>query len=284
MSGRKFWCMMVTGDPAHPIVLLLVAALVALSSGCSRDASQDVGRNPYFVRGLSLREAGKYEEAAQAFSRCLRMSPESAKTHLQLATLYEDHLADPLSAVYHYRTYSRLAGSDAVAGTGAWLRACERELLAELRQLHPEDRQVAEGTPVADPRPSALSPTERERNFIRMIKRLNGELAALRAQRVEGLAAAVTGTAEENETTSAAGTATSDSAQPEEAATVVVRSYTVKQGDTLSAISAAVYGSTRYWGQLAEWNKDALRNGDILQPGMVLEVPPLPELMPEEAQ
>ena len=51
------------------------------------------------------------------------------------------------------------------------------------------------------------------------------------------------------------------------------RYYTVKSGDTLSAISKAMYGSTNDYQRIFEANKPMLKHPDKIYPGQVLIIP-----------
>lgn len=50
--------------------------------------------------------------------------------------------------------------------------------------------------------------------------------------------------------------------------------YTVKKGDTLSAISKAHYGSANLYNQIFEANKPMLTHPDKIYPGQTLRIPP----------
>ena len=54
-----------------------------------------------------------------------------------------------------------------------------------------------------------------------------------------------------------------------------VRSYTVKSGDTLWAISEEMYGSGAKYKKIFEANTDQLENPDKIRPGQVLVIPDL---------
>lgn len=54
------------------------------------------------------------------------------------------------------------------------------------------------------------------------------------------------------------------------------RTYTVKEGDTLSAVSKAVYGKSALWERIFEANRDQLDSPGKVKPGMVLKIPPAP--------
>ena len=57
------------------------------------------------------------------------------------------------------------------------------------------------------------------------------------------------------------------------AATSAVTEYVVQDGDTLSEISAAVYGTSRRYLEIFEANRDQLASPDVLAEGMLLRIP-----------
>jgi nucleoid-associated protein YgaU len=63
-------------------------------------------------------------------------------------------------------------------------------------------------------------------------------------------------------------------AQPSSVAT-----YTVKKGDTLSAIAKQFYGVTgpKYWNLIQAANKDIIKDVNVIYPGQVFKIPVLPE-------
>ncbi|WP_426809966.1 peptidoglycan-binding protein LysM [Pseudomonas sp. WOUb67] len=54
---------------------------------------------------------------------------------------------------------------------------------------------------------------------------------------------------------------------------VAARFVTVKKGDTLSAISLAVYGNANQYNKIFEANKPMLSHPDKIYPGQVLRIP-----------
>lgn len=59
-------------------------------------------------------------------------------------------------------------------------------------------------------------------------------------------------------------------AQP---AAEAVRSYTVKSGDSLSAIAKREYGDAGQWKRIFEANRDKIDNPDLIHPGQELTIP-----------
>lgn len=52
------------------------------------------------------------------------------------------------------------------------------------------------------------------------------------------------------------------------------RTYTVKSGDSLSAIAESEMGDAKRWPELYEANKDAVgKNPDLIHPGLELKIP-----------
>ena len=51
------------------------------------------------------------------------------------------------------------------------------------------------------------------------------------------------------------------------------KTYTVKSGDSLWAISEQVYGNGNDWRRIYEANKDRIEDPDVIQPGWVLNIP-----------
>jgi tetratricopeptide (TPR) repeat protein len=85
------------------ISFLAITFFAVLSAGC--DGSPSGKANPYYLRGLTLRQSDEFSKAAESFEKCLRINPEAAESHLQLGMIYEDHLDSPIKAMFHYKMY-----------------------------------------------------------------------------------------------------------------------------------------------------------------------------------
>ncbi len=161
---------------------LPVAGLLLLTGagfGCKGEKALLDDRNPFYLRGLRLRQDNQYEEAAAAFETCLRFSPNSAKADLQLAMLYEDHLGDPFRAIYHYREYLHKARTgDNTDLAKKWLSRAERTALQQLMDRYPEDVDILLGKNQPVDVTSSLTP--RERFLLERLKRMTAELLRLR--------------------------------------------------------------------------------------------------------
>ncbi len=54
----------------------------------------------------------------------------------------------------------------------------------------------------------------------------------------------------------------------------IIKSYTVKAGDTLSMIAEKVYGDAAKFEAIFEANKDILKSADDIKVGQELKIPP----------
>lgn len=110
-----------------------------LFSGCSGQPESGTS-NPYYQKGLSLRQNNKMKESADAFKKCLRLSPETSEAHFQLATLYEDHLEKPINALYHYSKFleGESENNENIRVARSSIEQIERELFAKWSRRYPE--------------------------------------------------------------------------------------------------------------------------------------------------
>ncbi|MEE9518704.1 MAG: tetratricopeptide repeat protein, partial [bacterium] len=85
--------------------------------------------------GINYNNLGKNDEALKAFLMALKLDPNHAESHFELARLYMEHLGDKESAVAHFRRYLRLRpeanNAERIKG---WLLRTETELRAKKNQ------------------------------------------------------------------------------------------------------------------------------------------------------
>ena len=131
-------------------IIMLVFSAVSLLSGCSE---ADERRHPLYIKAMQDRQAGNGKDAAEKLNELLKRRPRSIYTHKLLASVYDEMLNDPASAVYHYKTYlqSMPEASDAEE-VKAWLTQAEKRSYEELAIRFgktaataevPENKQVA---------------------------------------------------------------------------------------------------------------------------------------------
>lgn len=114
------------------LAALLLAAACERNSGVSFTAEID---EPEFRRGKELLRQGRNQEALAAFQKVIEHRGENnaPDSHLELGSLYYQHIHDPLAAIYHFRKYRELKPNspqaDLVAGQ---IEAATREFAVTL--------------------------------------------------------------------------------------------------------------------------------------------------------
>ena len=93
---------------------LCLCALAALifSAGCGRyDAASLTAEidEPYYRRGKDLLRQGRNQEALASFLKVIdERGADAPESHLELGILYQQHIKDPIAAIYHYRKFREL--------------------------------------------------------------------------------------------------------------------------------------------------------------------------------
>lgn len=259
------------------ILLLLCAAI--LLSGCGKS---DERNHPLFQKGKRAQSAGNGEEAAEFFHKFLARRPGNAYVHLQLATVYDEMLNEPLTAAYHYRQYLRLAPDAPDAKeVRSWLKSCEKRCYENLKKefaataeelsappaAAPQTATVASDGATAPDAPAASATMAAAEKELKELKKLLEQYRSrhqLMQRELEKLRQLSVHTAAPAATTDAN---TADSA----AATV----YRVQPGDTLGGIARKVYGKSSLYTVILDANTDL--DARKLKPGMVIKVPQLPD-------
>ncbi len=119
---------------------LMLLLLAGLAAGCGDGPSETA--HPLFVKYRKARTERNYPEAAEYLKRYLKVRPESKVAHLELASLYDENIDDPLAAIYHYRTFLEADSHSPQRHDAArWLEAAERKYYnhTRLKLNDPED-------------------------------------------------------------------------------------------------------------------------------------------------
>lgn len=254
---------------ARPILIavgLCCLPLLVAPIGC-RDATRLTdARNPFYVKGVKLRQQGDYGAARAAFEQCLRLSPECVDAHLQVGMLCEDHLDDPLTALFHYRQYLDQAADRANAAIArrSFVR-CQQAYQKILAEHYPPARQEPQTASPSDPG-NALQVerlTDQKTRLLSRLRDMNAQLIALRQDLAKCRA---------RNTPGQLPTEQADPPLPD------VKTYTVKTGDTLSKLAREFYGSATHWPALHQYNRGVIGHDPVLIPGTLLSLPPLDDL------
>lgn len=221
---------------------LIMALLLLLFAGCGQRS--DIRKHPLMIRAERCRAEGEPVLAMRFYQRLLYLRPESPLVRLKIATLCDEVLNDPLSAVYHYNAYLNMAPNspDAPAVEGYRLMA-RAKLLREMKRE-------------ALPKPPADTFDEQHQQ-LQTLKKENQRLNRMlreRESRNRALQDYVRSLRNyyERKTAKPAGE----------------RLYSIRSGDTLSGIAAAHGVSLRSL-MLA----NGLNSSSVLRAGQVLKIP-----------
>lgn len=298
-----------------PLLPLFLVGLLLALVGC--EGGERIGLtaetdDPGYRRGKELLRQGRNQEALSAFLKVIeRRDEDAAESHLEAGLLYQQHIRDPIAAIYHYRKFRELKPNSPQADlVRQRIDAAKREFASTLP-----------GDPLnntVDPRFNSYDQVERLR---RENEALKADLADFRARGI-GRASGVSSTVPERETTSTAvldssPLAPADSGSPvvaldaltdrsartlaerpavaEEEAPLIraqappvvpptpaasapppaasPRTHVVVRGDTLQSIALRYYGDRSRFRDIYAANRSVMNSPNDLRIGMELKLP-----------
>lgn len=125
------------------ILTILGALIVCLAAGCDFMESNEVG-HPLFKQGKREMEKENYPEAIKSFQKYLRVRPDSARTHLILAGIYDENLDSQINAIYHYQEFMRLSPDSSEAKNAEkWLATAKRKYYVKMKTKFNDPEVVA---------------------------------------------------------------------------------------------------------------------------------------------
>ena len=246
----------------HLIRLLLILLLPMLVSSCGQSGPivEEVDDSA-FQRGRSFLKVGKDEEALDEFLSVTRRTINCPKSHLEVGRLFLTLKSrkDPISAIYHFRRFLLLEKDSREAPKVEQLIvSAEREIIRDLP-----------GEPYSDYLDSL---TLRDENV-----KLTREVSDLRARL--GLPLSGNSLPPVNSISTPVKSSVTKPTLPTKTNTTPsarARTYKVKQGDSLYAISRKLYGDSSYIDLIYQANRQSLPSKDSLKLGQTLLIPPLP--------
>lgn len=128
-------------------IFLITISFLALT-GCSLKDS-DERSHPLFKRAVKAQQSNEIKLAITYFNRYLSLKPDSSRTHLRLASLYDENLDKPLRAVYHYERFLEFSpNSPETDNVKKWKAAALRKYYYRTRQEFndPEDVGILQNT------------------------------------------------------------------------------------------------------------------------------------------
>jgi tetratricopeptide (TPR) repeat protein len=163
--------------PLRPAFLLLLGVIALLAAGgCippERATTTAEVDDAGFRRGKELVRLGRNQEALSAFLKVIeRRGEDAAESHLEAGLLYQQHIKDPVAAIYHFRRFRELKPNAPQA------ELVRQRIDAAIREF----ASTLPGEPLSqgiDPRFDTYEVVERLR---RENETLKADLAALRAQ------------------------------------------------------------------------------------------------------
>ena len=181
-------------------------------------------------------DAGRYQEAEVAYNQALDENPMIARPHLDLATIYQQHIINHIHAIYHYDRYLELRPDTQKKGFIQEQRLKVARMLAN----------------------AFLNNTPEVKRLIDENKLLKAELMKLK-QVSSQAASALSSEHTHNNTPQ----------KKEDKYTI----YHVKSGDTLSRIAKRFYKDPERWEQIYQANRDSLQSPSDIRVGQTLVIP-----------
>jgi tetratricopeptide (TPR) repeat protein len=139
--------------------LILLAGLVLSGCGPYAQSRLDEEKEPHFMAGKRCVSAIDYKGAVEEFEKALRINPQSASAHFELAGVLErKEVADPAAAIYHYEQFLKLRpDADQADLAKGRVLSCKQELARtvylgpltdkvqrQLEQLAEENKRLTE--------------------------------------------------------------------------------------------------------------------------------------------
>ena len=274
---------------------LFALAAMLFVAGCERSADSpftaEVDDSDY-RRGKELLRQGRNQEALVAFQKVIENRGDDApESHLELGILYQQHIKDPIAAIYHYRKFRELKPNspqaDLVrqridAATREFARTLpaqpldnqmERlDLLDKLDQLQRENTQLkdqliaSKTQTVNSPRPSS-SLISADDSPPLAVNPDDSPIA--RAPDPAPVAPQPTPVAPPP---SAPTVSLNRPAAPTNSV-MSGRKHTVSKGDTLFSLAQRYYNNKSRWRDIYAANRDVMKSQNDLKIGMELRIP-----------
>jgi nucleoid-associated protein YgaU len=250
-------------------LLTLLASLVGMV-GCAPSGVEVVSETDekQYQLGQDYKNQGRLEEALGAFERVIDARRDAPESHLEAGYIYLRTLKDPINAIYHFNRYLRLQPhSSQATQVGQLIETAQKEFARQLP---------------AQPYEGSLDRIDLM-DLVQTLKQENDGLkreliaATSRVQQLEN----VLGHARRSTQAQAyvqngqAAQIPSPSVSQQAAPTPsnAPRTYTIKSGDTLSAISSRFYGTSSRWIDIYQANRDRLSSESAIRVGQEIRIP-----------
>ena len=253
---------------SHLYVFLI--SLIGLV-GCAPSGVEVVSETDekQYQLGQDFKSQGRMEEALGAFERVIDARRDAPESHLEAGYIYLRTLKDPINAIYHFNRYLRLQPHSP--------QAIQVEQLIETAQKEFARQMV--GQPY-EGRLDRLDLMDLVQTLKQENEGLKRELitASSRVRQLEnvlGQARRSTQAQAYAQNGQAAQVRPSVPATQQAAPTPTnaPRAYTIRSGDTLSAISKRFYGTPTRWIDIYQANRDRLSSESAIRVGQEIRIP-----------
>ena len=249
---------------------ILLVSLIGFV-GCAPSGVEVVSETDekQYQLGQDFKNQGRMEEALGAFERVIDARRDAPESHLEAGYIYLRTLKDPINAIYHFNRYLRLQPhSSQATQVGQLIETAQKEFARQLPAQPYEDsldridlmdlvqtlKQENEG--LKRELITASSRVQQLENVLGQARRST----QTQAYTQNGLAAQVRSPAP----------ATQQAVQtPSDAP----RAYTIRSGDTLSAISKRFYGTPTRWIDIYQANRDRISSESAIRVGQEIRIP-----------
>ncbi len=243
------------------IYLVMVAGLMALT-GCDKNSGsieEREERDPNILSGQQYMDQGNYDAAIQEFKLAMVQEPRMARPHLDLATIYQNNVYNPIHAIYHYDRYLELRPESE-----------KSEFILEQRQkVFNKFAQT-----LVDNLPEVQNVLKERNTLFQQNTELKRQLAAALKKQSTTTQSAPAPVAQKS-VTQTVPKSTAPTIQTKPASTQNHQIYHVVAGDTLSKIATKFYGDSGKWDAIYEANKEMMRSPGDLKVGQTLVIPAL---------
>lgn len=241
----------------HFLALTFCAAAIGTMAGCGGAGALDNRdeRDPVYRKAQERLRETDYDAAIELYNKALERKPGLAMAHLELGFIYDEHKEDYVRAIYHYQRYLEMRPTAEKA-------TLVKDLIQHARLSF------------------AASLPDRPNEAVQQIALLKREVETLQQQLTNKQAArAVSPPAPPAAPAQAAPPATAAVERdatlppPKPAEPVLVKTYVVQAGDTLSRVATRVYGDASKWEVIYKANRGILTTPQSLKVGQTLTIP-----------
>ena len=277
--------------PTTSALMLFALAALLFATGCDRMDPAPVATaeldEPGYRRAKELERQGRNQEAISELEKVLdkRGLNNAPETHLDLGLLYQQHMRDPLAALYHFQKYRQLRlNSDRDSLVLQRIEVARRDYASTLPGRPSLDTSTA-----GDGSSDLINKLHAENDRLRALLAAN----AGSAQPVVAISSAPVDVAPVQAPVAAVAPPARQQTQPQQQQLQpqqtqrqqqtqppirpAGRAYVVKKGDKLFNIARQVYGtaSNAQVDAIVNANRDVLTAGrdTILREGMTLKIP-----------